>query len=71
MFKNIIQLLKEYYAVIKVIILLRNKNLTEDQRDIIIYGDLKTADERLGCIRQPDGTVTYKPLGVSHQNNNR
>ena len=65
------KILKEYYAVIKVIILLRNKNLTEDQRDIIIYGDLKMADERLGRIRQPDGMVIYKPLGVSSQQNPR
>ena len=70
MFKNIIQLLKEYYAVIKVIILLRNKNLSEDQRDIIIYDDLKTADERLGRIRHPDGKVTYVPLDVIKLKNN-
>ena len=62
MFINISQLLKEYYEAIKITIALRDKNLTDEQREIIIFGDLKTADEKLGRIRHLDNSTTYKKI---------
>ncbi len=60
MFKKVFDYIELFYETIREFILLRNKNLTADERDIIIFGDLKTADEKLGRVRLPDGTVRYK-----------
>ncbi|MBK7491477.1 MAG: hypothetical protein IPI17_05225 [Nitrosomonas sp.] len=55
MFKNI----KEFFYIVYFMFKLRDKTLTEDQLDILMFGDLKTADERLGRVRHADGTTSY------------
>ena len=60
MMKKVFDYIELFYQTIREFILLRNKDLTDEEREIIIFGDLKTADERLGRIRLPDGTVRYK-----------
>ncbi|MER0171646.1 MAG: hypothetical protein DU489_13795 [Nitrosomonas sp.] len=47
MLKNI----KEFFCIVYLMFKLRDKTLTEDQLDILMFGDLKTADERLGRVR--------------------
>jgi len=43
----------------RLYIRMRNKNLSDDERDIIIFGDLRTTDEKLGRVRDENKNVRY------------
>ena len=40
---------------------MRKEKPSFDKMDTIIFGDLKTADKKLGRVRNPDGSMSYLP----------
>ena len=54
---------KDCYCFLIFCLEMRKEKPSFDKIDIIIFGDLKTADKKLGRVRNPDGSMSYLPKG--------